>query len=147
MSPSINKDVTSKTIVLSPVMSHYFQARRGPFTPGKHNVTNTLEVLKIRTLHHAEDIMFRHLMPLIKNGETWNVKKILFTSTLPEILSFITKTLPFSYKQKNWLLPHKKKVRGLGHKGIISSIFLLTTTSKLLYGFWWNVICYNVGVI
>lgn len=37
---SINKDVTAKTIVLSPVMSHYFQARRGPFTPeekqGKH---------------------------------------------------------------------------------------------------------------
>ncbi|XP_052101551.1 succinate dehydrogenase [ubiquinone] cytochrome b small subunit, mitochondrial-like [Mytilus californianus] len=37
---SISKDVTSKTIVLSPAMSHYFQARRGPFTPaekqGKH---------------------------------------------------------------------------------------------------------------
>ena len=33
MPNSINKDVTAKTIVLSPVMSHYFQARRGPFTP------------------------------------------------------------------------------------------------------------------
>lgn len=35
LSPSsISKNVTAKTIVLSPAMSHYFQARRGPFTPG-----------------------------------------------------------------------------------------------------------------